>query len=177
MSVADGAGGANRQLRASRLSLIEGPSRGRLIRGGRVRRQTRFNSQLRRVCPIASSCPDQIVPLGEAHANANIASFGPGHRGLSLQKRDHSEGTPDGETDIEIARAAKKKPIMEIGAKLGIPSEHLLPYGATKAKVSAEFITAPKSGKGRQADPRHRHQPDARRRRQDHHHRRPRATA
>jgi formate--tetrahydrofolate ligase len=43
-------------------------------------------------------------------------------------------------TDIEIAREAKKKPIMEIGQKLGIPSEHLLPYGHDKAKVSQEFI-------------------------------------
>jgi formate--tetrahydrofolate ligase len=43
-------------------------------------------------------------------------------------------------TDIEIAREAKKKPIMEVGAKLGIPSEHLLPYGHDKAKVSQEFI-------------------------------------
>ncbi|MCR4265707.1 formate--tetrahydrofolate ligase [Nitratireductor sp. ZSWI3] len=43
-------------------------------------------------------------------------------------------------SDIEIARAAKKKPIQEIGAKLGIPSEHLLPYGHDKAKISAEFI-------------------------------------
>jgi formate--tetrahydrofolate ligase len=43
-------------------------------------------------------------------------------------------------TDIEIAREAKKKPIMEIGAKLGIPSDHLLPYGHDKAKVSQEFI-------------------------------------
>ncbi|WP_136645068.1 formate--tetrahydrofolate ligase [Tabrizicola sp. YIM 78059] len=43
-------------------------------------------------------------------------------------------------TDIEIAREAKKKPIMEIGAKLGIPAEHLLPYGHDKAKVSQEFI-------------------------------------
>ncbi|MCI5074416.1 formate--tetrahydrofolate ligase [Oricola sp.] len=43
-------------------------------------------------------------------------------------------------TDIEIARAANKKPIQEIGAKLDIPSEHLLPYGHDKAKVSAEFI-------------------------------------
>ena len=42
--------------------------------------------------------------------------------------------------DIEIARAANKKPILEIGAKLGIPAEHLLPYGHDKAKVSAEFI-------------------------------------
>ena len=43
-------------------------------------------------------------------------------------------------TDIEIARAADKKPIQEIGARLGIPSEHLLPYGHDKAKVSAEYI-------------------------------------
>ena len=39
--------------------------------------------------------------------------------------------------DIEIARKAKKKPIQEIGAKLGIDSEHLLPFGHDKAKVSA----------------------------------------
>ncbi len=45
-------------------------------------------------------------------------------------------------TDIEIARAATKKPIQEIGEKLGIGSEHLLPYGHDKAKVSAEFIAA-----------------------------------
>ncbi|MDW4551768.1 formate--tetrahydrofolate ligase [Defluviimonas sp. D31] len=43
-------------------------------------------------------------------------------------------------TDIEIAREAKKRPIMEIGDKLGIPAEHLLPYGHDKAKVSQEFI-------------------------------------
>lgn len=43
-------------------------------------------------------------------------------------------------TDIEIAREAKKRPIMEIGAKLGIPAEHLLPYGHDKAKVGQEFI-------------------------------------
>jgi formate--tetrahydrofolate ligase len=43
-------------------------------------------------------------------------------------------------TDIEIAREAKKKPIMEIGAKLGIPAEHLLPYGHDKAKIGQEFI-------------------------------------
>jgi formate--tetrahydrofolate ligase len=50
-------------------------------------------------------------------------------------------------SDIEIARAAKKKPIMEVGAKLGIPHEHLLPYGHDKAKVSAEFIKSKKDGK------------------------------
>ena len=50
-------------------------------------------------------------------------------------------------TDIEIAREANKKPIQEIGAKLDIPSEHLLPFGHDKAKVSAEFISAQKSKK------------------------------
>ncbi len=43
-------------------------------------------------------------------------------------------------SDIEIARAANKKPIMEIGGKLGIPESDLLPYGHDKAKVSASFI-------------------------------------
>ncbi|MEO0943929.1 MAG: formate--tetrahydrofolate ligase, partial [Pseudomonadota bacterium] len=45
-------------------------------------------------------------------------------------------------SDIEIARAATKKPIQEIGDKLGIPSEHLLPYGHDKAKVSQDFINS-----------------------------------
>ncbi|MBT6330107.1 MAG: formate--tetrahydrofolate ligase [Kordiimonadaceae bacterium] len=45
-------------------------------------------------------------------------------------------------TDIQIAREANKLPIQEIGAKLGIPSDDLLPFGHDKAKVSAEFIKA-----------------------------------
>ncbi|MDR6816620.1 formate--tetrahydrofolate ligase [Neorhizobium sp. 2083] len=45
-------------------------------------------------------------------------------------------------SDIEIARAAKKKPIVEIGARLGIPVEALAPYGHDKAKVGAEFIAS-----------------------------------
>jgi formate--tetrahydrofolate ligase len=45
-------------------------------------------------------------------------------------------------SDIEIAREAKKRPIQEIAAKLGIGNEHLVPYGHDKAKVSAEFIAA-----------------------------------
>ncbi len=43
-------------------------------------------------------------------------------------------------SDIEIARAAKKKPIWDIGKTLGIPSESLEPFGNDKAKVSAEYI-------------------------------------
>lgn len=43
-------------------------------------------------------------------------------------------------SDIEIARAAQKKPIQDIGMRLGIASEHLLPYGHDKAKVGQAFI-------------------------------------
>lgn len=43
-------------------------------------------------------------------------------------------------SDIEIARAARLQPITEIGAKLGIPSDALLPYGHTKAKLGYDFI-------------------------------------
>ncbi|MCA0276625.1 MAG: formate--tetrahydrofolate ligase [Proteobacteria bacterium] len=50
-------------------------------------------------------------------------------------------------TDIQIARGAKKKPIQEIGAKIGIPNEHLLPYGHDKAKISAEFIANARKNK------------------------------
>ena len=47
-------------------------------------------------------------------------------------------------SDIEIARAAQKRPIQEIGDKIGIPTEHLLPYGHDKAKISQEFINSVK---------------------------------
>ena len=43
-------------------------------------------------------------------------------------------------TDIEIAREASPQHINDIGAKLGIDKEHLLPYGHDKAKISADFI-------------------------------------
>ncbi|MCW7542362.1 formate--tetrahydrofolate ligase [Aurantimonas litoralis] len=42
--------------------------------------------------------------------------------------------------DIAIARAAAKKPIREIAAKLGIAEEDIVPYGHDKAKISAPFI-------------------------------------
>ena len=45
-------------------------------------------------------------------------------------------------SDIQIAREAQKKPIQEIGTKLGIPTEHLLPYGHDKAKIGQEFINS-----------------------------------
>src|SRR5690606_32083958 len=50
-------------------------------------------------------------------------------------------------SDIEIARAARKKPILEIAAGVGIPAEHLLPYGHDKGKITAEFIASKRGGK------------------------------
>ena len=50
-------------------------------------------------------------------------------------------------TDIEIARAANKRPILEIGEKLGIGADDLLPYGHDKAKVSQAFIDGIESRK------------------------------
>ncbi len=43
-------------------------------------------------------------------------------------------------SDIEIARESTMKPIMEIGSKLDIPADALMPFGHYKAKVSPEFI-------------------------------------
>src|SRR5262249_29514191 len=44
-------------------------------------------------------------------------------------------------SDIEIAQAAKMRPIMDIAReKLGIASENLEPYGHYKAKVSMDYI-------------------------------------
>lgn len=45
-------------------------------------------------------------------------------------------------SDIEIAQSATVRPIQEIGEKLGIPSDALIPYGHDKAKISADFIKA-----------------------------------
>ena len=45
-------------------------------------------------------------------------------------------------SDIVIAREAKKSPIQDIGAKIGIPSKDLLPFGHDKAKISAGFIAS-----------------------------------
>jgi len=42
--------------------------------------------------------------------------------------------------DLDIARAATLLPIQEIGERLGIPPEGLIPYGHDKAKIHADFI-------------------------------------
>jgi formate--tetrahydrofolate ligase len=50
-------------------------------------------------------------------------------------------------SDIEIAREAKMKPIMEMGKALGIPEKDLIPYGHTKAKLHLDYINSLSSKK------------------------------
>src|ERR1700749_2179801 len=42
--------------------------------------------------------------------------------------------------DLEIARAAKLRPIQEIATRLGIPAAAVEPYGRHKAKIGLDFI-------------------------------------
>ena len=43
-------------------------------------------------------------------------------------------------SDIEIARAARRKPMAEVAAKIGVPADALIPYGTDKAKIAAPFL-------------------------------------
>ena len=43
-------------------------------------------------------------------------------------------------SDIEIARAATLQPIQDIGLRIGIPADSLIPYGHDKAKIGGDFI-------------------------------------
>ncbi len=43
-------------------------------------------------------------------------------------------------SDIEIAQKAKMQRATKVAEKLGIPEEHLVPYGHYKAKVSLDFV-------------------------------------
>jgi formate--tetrahydrofolate ligase len=48
---------------------------------------------------------------------------------------------PPGAPDIEIARAARMAPILQLAQeKLGIAPEHLIPYGHHKAKLSPDLV-------------------------------------
>ena len=50
---------------------------------------------------------------------------------------------PPGSPDIEIARAARMLPIMEIAEKrLNIPADALIPYGHHKAKLSLPYVAS-----------------------------------
>ena len=50
-------------------------------------------------------------------------------------------------SDIEIAQQAKMLRVVKIAEKLGIPEEHLVPYGHYKAKVALEYIDSLKGRK------------------------------
>ena len=50
-------------------------------------------------------------------------------------------------SDIDIARAAEKRPIAEVAAKLNIDVDDLEMYGKIKAKISPEFIKSVKDRK------------------------------
>lgn len=43
-------------------------------------------------------------------------------------------------SDLKIAQAANKLPIVEVAAGLGIPEDDLIPYGHDKAKISYRFL-------------------------------------
>src|SRR5690606_27331893 len=58
----------------------------------------------------------------------------------SRTKQGRREAARMVKSDIEIAREAKMLPIMEIGARLGIPADKLSPYGHTKAKLDLGYI-------------------------------------
>ena len=44
-------------------------------------------------------------------------------------------------SDLEIARAARLKPIADIAAKIGVPESALFPYGRFIAKIEPEFLS------------------------------------
>jgi formate--tetrahydrofolate ligase len=50
-------------------------------------------------------------------------------------------------SDIEIAQAAKMERVGKIAQKLGIPEEHLVPYGHYKAKISLDYVDSLKDKK------------------------------
>jgi len=50
-------------------------------------------------------------------------------------------------SDIEIAQQAKLLRVSKIAEKLGIPEEHLVPYGHYKAKVALEYVDSLKARK------------------------------
>ncbi len=51
-------------------------------------------------------------------------------------------------SDIEIAQAAKMRPIADVAAEVGLTADEILPYGRYKAKISAEAVKA-RTPKGR----------------------------
>ncbi len=77
-------------------------------------------------------------------------------------------------SDLEIARAARLRPIAEIAARLGVPANAIEPYGRFKAKIGFDFIESLRTESGPEAasqgriGPGDRDQPHAGGRGQDH---------
>ena len=70
---------------------------------------------------------------------------------MSVQPREsaNKQGTRSSDqhqkpkSDIEISQAAQMRPIVEVAAeKLDIPTDHVLPYGHYKAKISLDYIAS-----------------------------------
>ena len=81
-------------------------------------------------------------------------------------------------SNIEIAQHAKMKPIVALAKeRLGIPEEHLSPFGHYKAKISLDYCTHLGQPQERQAHTRHGHLPHPGGRRQDDDDGRPRRRA
>ena len=45
-------------------------------------------------------------------------------------------------SDIEIAQAAKLRPIADVAAEVGLGPDEILPYGRHKAKISPEAVSS-----------------------------------
>jgi formate--tetrahydrofolate ligase len=73
--------------------------------------------------------------MGRARKEADSAGVG-GHRGVGSRRAR----VPSVPSDIEIARQAQMRPVLEVGEDLGIPASSLIPYGHTKAKIDFAFI-------------------------------------
>ena len=56
-------------------------------------------------------------------------------------------------SDIEIARAAKKKPIFEIGETLNIPAADLLPFGQMATNPQPVYSKSHQSQKSASSSP------------------------
>jgi formate--tetrahydrofolate ligase len=66
---------------------------------------------------------------------SSASAENPGRRPEEQHKKPKS--------DIEISQAAQMRPIIEVAAdRLGIPAEHVLPYGHYKAKISLDYLAS-----------------------------------
>ncbi|MBB4286509.1 formate--tetrahydrofolate ligase [Roseospira goensis] len=78
--------------------------------------------------------------VGAAQAPFDVTSPGPAVAPAARPVEDDGL-PPPGTPDIEIARAARPRPILALAEdRLGLPAEALIPHGHTKAKVTLDHI-------------------------------------